>query len=174
MKLPRVDPSPEPSAEESLAGAIVFENASLLPRPLGLLFLGCVVALLPWVVYLAVELPQRQSAEHWDLAWVGFDVAISIGLLLTGIWLLRRSPRVTLSAAVTGTLLSCDAWFDVVTSNGVDRWISVAEATFAEVPLALLCFWIARSVERVLEDLQPLLKEHGYAIQGRRIIVRRP
>lgn len=175
VKLLPVDPSVEPGAEESPIGAVDFRDASLLPRPLGLLFLGCVVVLFPWIVYLAFELPERQSAEHWDVAWVGFDIAIAIGLLLTGIWLLRRSPRVTLSAAFTGTLLICDVWFDIVTSTGVDRWISIAEAAFAELPLALVCFWIAHSVERVLEDLQPFLKEHGYVVRGRRrVVVRRP
>ncbi len=146
-------------------------EAALLPRPLGLVFIALVLVLLPWTAYLAVELPERQSAAHWDLAWVGFDVAIAAGLLATGVWILRRSPKVTLAAAATGTLLLCDAWFDVVTSTGKDLWVSIAEAAVAEVPLALVCFWIARNVERVLEDLQPALIEAGIRIENRRIVL---
>lgn len=162
MRLPR-------GHEAARAGTA--RQDALLPRRLGIIFIVLVLALLPWTVYLAFELPERQAAHHWDLAWVGFDVAIASGLLATGIWILRRSPRVTIAAAATGTLLVCDAWFDVVTSSGVDIWISVAEAVGAELPLSFVCFWIARNVVRVLEDLQPILLEAGVQIEDRRIVL---
>lgn len=146
-------------------------ESALLPRRLGIVFIALVLVLLPWTAYLAVELPERQSAHHWDLAWVGFDVALAAGLLATGVWILRRSPKVTIAGAATGTLLVCDAWFDVVTSSGMDLWISIAEAVFAELPLAFVCFWIARNVERVLEDLQPILLDAGVTIENRRIVL---
>ncbi len=160
-----------PLRQSDPAKTAAVREASILARPLGVIFIVLVLVLLPWTVYLAFELPERQTAAHWDLAWVGFDVAIAAGLLATGIWILRRSPKVTIAACATGTLLLCDAWFDVVTSSGVDVWISIAEAVVAELPLAFTCFWIARSVERVLEDLQPILIEAGVSIENRRIIV---
>ncbi|GAA3266772.1 hypothetical protein GCM10020218_004120 [Dactylosporangium vinaceum] len=37
---------------------------------------------------------------------------------------------------MSGTLLSCDAWFDIMTASGPDRWISLATAFAVELPLA--------------------------------------
>ena len=46
-------------------------------------------------------------------------------------------------------MLLCDAWFDVVTSGGgVERAEAVVEATFAELPLAVLCWLIVYDTER--------------------------
>ena len=40
-------------------------------------------------------------------------------------------------AIIAGTLLFCDAWFDVITSWGNrDHWVTVITALFAELPLA--------------------------------------
>ena len=48
-------------------------------------------------------------------------------------------------AAATGALLLADAWFDVVTAGGGrDRWAAVVLAVCAEIPLAILCFALAR------------------------------
>jgi hypothetical protein len=55
------------------------------------------------------------------------------------------------AAAVTGTMLLCDAWFDVITSSGGSEQIeSILEACFAELPLAALCGYIIWDVERFL------------------------
>jgi hypothetical protein len=52
-------------------------------------------------------------------------------------------------AAVTGTMLVCDAWFDVVTSqSGGEMWEAVAEAALAELPLAAVCIFIVVDTER--------------------------
>ena len=46
-------------------------------------------------------------------------------------------------------MLLCDAWFDVVTSGGGgERAEAVLEATFAELPLAVLCWLIVYDTER--------------------------
>ena len=74
-------------------------------------------------------------------------------------------------AAVTGTMLVCDAWFDVLTSRGtMDVTVSAVLAVVAELPLAVFCFWIARSVERVLEDARPYLTAQGFRIEHRRLV----
>ena len=36
------------------------------------------LGLLPWTLWLATTLPSQHVAEHWDLAWGGFDVILSI------------------------------------------------------------------------------------------------
>ena len=109
------------------------------------LLLGAVaVALFPWTAYLGTTLPERHLAEHWDVAWVGFDLFLAVALCLTTLALLLRSPLLPLLAAVAGTALLCDAWFDVVTSHpGSERAWALGELLVVELPLAALCFWIS-------------------------------
>jgi len=58
---------------------------------------------------------------------------------------------VTVLASIAGTLLVCDAWFDVVTAEpgGELAWALVF-ALLAELPLAALCFWVAFEVGEVV------------------------
>jgi hypothetical protein len=52
-------------------------------------------------------------------------------------------------AAATGALLLADAWFDVVTAaDPNERWLAVTFAVVGEIPLAILCFWLAGSAPR--------------------------
>ena len=102
---------------------------------------GC---LLPWALWLGYSLPSRQVAQHWDLAWAGFDVVLSAALLGTAFALLTGRPVVGSFAAATGALLLADAWFDVVTADGArERWLALAFALCGEIPLAILCFVLA-------------------------------
>jgi len=109
------------------------------------LLLGAVaVALFPWTAYLGTTLPQRHLVDHWDVAWVGFDLFLAAALCLTVLALVRRSPLLPLLGAVAGTGLLCDAWFDVVTAHpGGERSWALGEALVVELPLAALCFWIS-------------------------------
>ena len=117
-----------------------------------MLLLGVVaLGLLPWTAFLTATLPGQHVAHHWDLAWAGFDVFEAASLGATLVALLRRLPQLPLFAAVAGTALLCDAWFDLLTASpGTDlRW-SLVEALMAELPLAALCFWIALDSDRAL------------------------
>ena len=63
----------------------------------------------------------------------------------------RGSQWLVPLAAVTGTMLLCDAWFDIVTSRpGGEMWEAVAEAAFAELPLAAVCAFIVYDDETFL------------------------
>jgi hypothetical protein len=132
-----------------------------LPRWMPAAFVLLAVALAPWIVWLFVNLPDRELADHWALAWAGFDVGLSGFLAGTGIALARRSPFSALLAAMSGALLLTDAWFDVLTSRGNDRWIAVAMAACLELPLAAICLWVAYNIERVLADARPLMERAG-------------
>ena len=48
-----------------------------LPRRLTVLLALVAVALVPWTLYLTFTLPSRHVTIHYDLAWVGFDVALA-------------------------------------------------------------------------------------------------
>jgi hypothetical protein len=115
------------------------------PRRWAAALLGVLgVGLLPWALWLGLSLPSRKVAEHWDLAWVGFDLVLAAALLATTAALIRRSPLLEGIAAATGALLLADAWFDIVTaSSAKERWFAVGLALIGELPLATLCFVLA-------------------------------
>jgi hypothetical protein len=114
-------------------------------RWVGALFAALGVLLLPWALWLGYSLPERKIAHHWDLAWAGFDVVLSVALLGTAFALLTGRSVGRSFAAATGALLLADAWFDVVTAEGgSERWLAVLLAVVGEVPLAILCFALAR------------------------------
>jgi hypothetical protein len=111
----------------------------------GVFFAALGVLLLPWALWLGYTLPERKVARHWDLAWGGFDVVLSAALLATAFALLTGRAVGRSFAAATGALLLADAWFDVVTAGGsAERWVAVVLAACAEIPVAVLCFVLAR------------------------------
>jgi hypothetical protein len=121
-----------------------------LPRWLGPVLLLPALALGPWTLYLTYSLPSRHLTHHYDLAWVGFDIALLTSFAITGWFALHPSKWLVPAAAVTGTMLLCDAWFDVITSSGNEQAESILEACLAELPLAALCAYVVWDVERFL------------------------
>ena len=121
-----------------------------LPRWLGPVLLLVALALAPWTLYLTYSLPSRHLAHHYDLAWVGFDIALLTSFAITGWVAMHPSKWLVPAAAVTGTMLLCDAWFDVITSSGSEQVEPILEACLAELPLAALCAYVVWDVERFL------------------------
>jgi hypothetical protein len=133
-------------------------------------FLLLTVGLVPWTIWLFLSLPDDHLAQNWRLAWGGFDVGLGSALGVTAVLLLRRSPFAGVAASVAGTLLVCDAWFDTTTSRGTDELVqALLLAGIVELPLAVVCFWIARNIERVLADARPHLERLGFRIRNRRL-----
>jgi hypothetical protein len=122
-----------------------------LPRWMTTLLAAVAVGLVPWTLYLTFTLPSRHVTSHYDLAWVGFDVGLLASFAATA-WATFRGARWLVPlAAVTGTMLVCDAWFDVVTSRGGgEMWEAIAEAALAELPLAAVCGFIVYDAETFL------------------------
>jgi hypothetical protein len=109
------------------------------------------MALVPWTIFLTATLPAEHRTPHWDLAWGGFDVALACAAATTAWACARRPDWLPLPATITGTLLVCDAWFDVLTARpGSELVEALLSAALAELPLAALCFWMARDSERTL------------------------
>jgi hypothetical protein len=106
---------------------------------------GCCVFLAGWIVVLAATLPRRFDAHYWRALWVNFDVFLLAAFIVTA-WAIWRERQVLILLLVgLGTMLCCDAWFDVGTSLASgDLWISLVSALVAELPLAFLAFTGAR------------------------------
>jgi hypothetical protein len=108
-----------------------------------------------WIVYVGVRLPRHYVANHWDLAWVGLDVA-QVVMLLASAWAAwRRRALLILFATSSGTLMVLDAWFDVTTARGGDFDQSLILALAIEIPFALGLFWVSRRTVKQLERSMP-------------------
>ena len=105
------------------------------------------LALIPSLVIVLTVVPPVQIAHHLPLAWTGLDVFELLALAGTGFELHRRSVVTVVPATITGTLLLCDAWINVIPTTGMARAEAVVLA-FVEVPLAALSFWVAARAAR--------------------------
>ena len=94
--------------------------------------------------------------NHYDAAWVGFDIGLVAVFAATARAAYRRSTLLVPLAAATCALLLADAWFDVVTSGPGERLEAVLEAGFAELPLAVLCAFVVYDAERVQRSVRSL------------------
>jgi hypothetical protein len=120
-------------------------------RRLGVLvsLVACVV-LAGWIVVLVLTLHRTFHTQHWKGAWVGFDIILLAAFAATG-WAFWRGRQIVIACLiVTGTLLCCDAWFDVLLDAGTpDVWGSAISAVFVELPLAFLMFTAASRLIRL-------------------------
>jgi hypothetical protein len=106
---------------------------------------ACCVFLAGWIVLLAATLPHHFDAHHWRAVWVNFDVFLLAAFAVTAWAIWRQRQVLILLLMLIGTMLCCDAWFDVGTSLATSGlWISLLSAVFAELPLAFLAFAGAR------------------------------
>lgn len=106
----------------------------------------CSALLTPWIVYLAITLPDRYVSHSWALTWVGFDILLALMLGLTAFLAWKKRILVTLTAAASGVLLLTDAWFDITTANPSDLREAIFSAALIEVPLALFLIGMAISI----------------------------
>jgi len=142
-----------------------------LSRPTQILatfLLAAAASLIAWTVFLGLTLPTRYVAGHWDLLWTGFDIGL-LCVLAYGAWAawFRRQVLAT-TAVVAGTLLLCDAWFDIVTSIGHrDQWLTLLTGLAGELPLAVFFFWLYRRI--VLATLAELHRRIGNDPPPRRL-----
>jgi hypothetical protein len=114
------------------------------------------LVLIPWTIWLTFSLPAHHETENWKTVWAGFDLAEAAALIATAVTALRRSAWLAPVAAITGTLLCVDAWFDITLEAGGKHLLAaVLEAAFVELPLAAICFWVARDAERALVHMLP-------------------
>lgn len=116
-------------------------------RGLALSFMAIALAMVPWIVYLGLSLPPRYDAGHWNLLWIGFDVALVSVLSYTGWAAWFRRQIMASTSLVAATLLLCDAWFDMVSSIGhPDEWLTLLTGFGAEIPLAVFFIWLYRHI----------------------------
>jgi hypothetical protein len=105
------------------------------------------VAFLGWIAVLALTLPTCYLANHWNVAWLGFDVMLLISLLATGWAVGTRRPWAGTALMVSAALLTGDAWFDMTTASGATATVvSIGLAVGVELPAA---FGLARAATQL-------------------------
>jgi len=113
------------------------------------LMTGGSVAMIPWLVYLAMTLPENYVAHNWPATWVGFDILLVGFMLATAVFGYLRRQVLLFAAFTSGVLLICDAWFDLMTAGPDDVWLSVVTALLIEVPLAIFMISGAQRIMRL-------------------------
>jgi len=143
--------------------------ATVVPRWCGMLLLVLGMFTLPWIAGLAVVLPSSEKSAHYDLSWAGFDLLLCVLLLRTGWDALKRREQSELTAAMAGTLLIVDAWFDVLSAPDTGKFlIALAMAACVELPLAGLCLWICGRVNAERRRRETLLTTALHRLAARR------
>src|SRR6266852_2621811 len=130
-------------------------------RRFGLLFMmACCLGLAAWIAILIVILPERYTSSDWRAVWIGLDIFELAGFAATA-WAAWHQRQVLIFfMVITGTLLVCDAWFDLALSYGSSGFtMSVVSAVLAEFPLAFMMFAAARRLVRV--TVQSLMHLEG-------------
>jgi hypothetical protein len=115
-----------------------------------LVTMACCAALAGWIAILLLTLPGRYTSSDWRAVWVGLDIAELLGFAATAWAAWHQRQVVIFFMIMTGTLLLCDAWFDLALDYGSSGFTaSVLSAALAEIPLAVLLFAGARRLLRV-------------------------
>jgi hypothetical protein len=105
------------------------------------------IAMIPWLVYLSMTLPENYEAHNWPITWIGFDILLVGFMLATAVLGYLRRQLLMFSAFTSGVLLICDAWFDLTTAGPKDLWLSLVTALLIEVPLAI---FMITGVQRIV------------------------
>jgi len=135
---------------EKLLGLRLHLSLSRRAQFVSLCFLVGAVVIVPWTVFLGLTLPPKYDAGHWRLLWTGFDAALIAVLLLAAWAAWYRRQILAAIAMMAGTLLVCDAWFDMVTSFGHrDQWLTMLTGFGVELPVGVFFFWLYHRIAMI-------------------------
>ena len=103
-----------------------------------LLIAFSILGMFSWLMYLRFTLPKTYNAQHWRMAWIGFDTGLFVSVVLTIVSHFQRNARAINSAIVSSTFLFIDSWFDVITATkGIDRISAFILAFAIQIPLGI-------------------------------------
>jgi hypothetical protein len=122
----------------------------------GLTILVAVAIVMPvWALYLAVILPREHVADNWDVVWVGLDLGLAVLAALSVLALRQHSAWTPVLAGALAAALTCDAWFDVMTSRGGDQVFAVGLALLVELPIAAVAAVVGMRSVRLAASARP-------------------
>ncbi|MBV9594709.1 MAG: hypothetical protein JO147_13050 [Actinobacteria bacterium] len=107
----------------------------MLPPRLVAVALAVAVALTVVTIWLTIRIPDDRKAHHLKLVWAGLDVFERCAVAATAWTVWRRSQWTVVAGAVTGGVLLCDAWFNIMTEVGTAQ-VSALAMRLVELPIA--------------------------------------
>ena len=111
---------------------------------------ACCVVLACWIAILILHPARRYTSSDWQAAWVGLDISELAGFAATAWAAWHQRQVIIFFMIITGTLLVCDAWFDLALDYGSRGFTaSLVSALVVELPLAAFLFNSARRLVRV-------------------------
>ena len=113
------------------------------------LMIGGSIAMIPWLAYLSMTLPDNYVAHNWPATWLGFDALLVGFMVATAVLGYLRRQVLVLAAFTSGVLLVCDAWFDLMTAGPNDIRLSLITALGIELPLAIFMITGALRIMRL-------------------------
>jgi hypothetical protein len=120
-----------------------------------------------WITALALVLPARYEANHWNVAWAGFDAMLLVSLAVSGWAIVRRPARAESAMTASAVLLLCDAWFDITTAAGTgDTAVAVAVAVLVELPAAAVLTVAARRARTRPDPGRSVVQRQGDVAGG--------
>ena len=102
------------------------------------------VALLPWIVVLAVGQPRVAPVGDLALAAGGAMATTAAGLVASAALTVIRSPYLVMTASATATVALCTGFFHVVTGTASNPRAAAFATLLVVVPVAVLCVLVAR------------------------------
>ena len=109
-----------------------------------LVFAVAGVALVPWIVVLALVQPRVAPVGDLALAAGGAMATTTAGLLASALLLLNRSPFLLMTTSGTATVALCTGFFHVVTGTASNPRASAFATLLVVVPVAVLCVVVVR------------------------------
>jgi len=141
---------------------------------IALALLAVAFCMLPWLLILGATLQGQTNVRMWSSTWIGLDCLEIIGLLATSILLIQRKSLVIMTATFTATLFLVDAWFDVMLSQaGADWNQALLSAFIGEIPLSLICFYIALTAPAWIKDNSQAVRRATLQLEIFKRLVRR-
>ena len=120
--------------------------AGQLPRPtrqlLAVAFWAAAALAAFGAARFAAFVPATALEHRLRLLWTGLDCFEMLGMLATGLALLRRSPYLPLPATFTAAMLLADAWNNI-TSTEAQAQLAAIVMGLVEVPLAIVSMVVA-------------------------------
>ncbi len=109
-----------------------------------LVFAVAGVALVPWIVVLAVVQPRVAPVGDLALAAGGAMTVTTAGLLVSAALTVARSPYLVMTSSATATVALCTGFFHVVTGTASNPRAAAFGTLLVVGPVAVLCVLVAR------------------------------
>jgi len=106
-----------------------------VPRWITWFALCVAVGFLGWIIYLSTSITSDVTTQHYDIAWLGFDVLEWSMVALAAVTSWRHHRSTPIFTGICAVMFAVDGWFDVWTSPSGGVLTAALLAVCLEAPL---------------------------------------